>query len=161
MLVRPGRRSVGQIAAMATAFAAGVQIITVHAPDPRADPAAITALSAARPQKVLALGAGFGPAGALAANVAVAETGVQLPAGGQILFPGHRLVALYGNPTTPALGALGQQGLTASIARIRESACAGRNAFRVDGAGGSLSFNAFSVSRIETLSNGCAPAASS
>jgi hypothetical protein len=28
-------------------------------------------------------------------RVAVAATGIQLPGGGQILFPGHRLVALY------------------------------------------------------------------
>jgi hypothetical protein len=68
---------------------------------------------------VLAIGAGFGSASLLAARVAVAETGVQLPGGGQILFPGRRIVALYGAPGTPALGALGQQGLTASIARAK------------------------------------------
>ncbi len=46
----------------------------------------------------------------------------QLPGGGQVLFPGRRLVALYGYPGVPALGALGQQGLRASIARIRKAA---------------------------------------
>ena len=58
----------------------------------------------------------------LGAKVMVAETGVQLPGGGQVLFPGHRLVAMYGHPGTPGLGALGEQGLAASIARIRELA---------------------------------------
>jgi hypothetical protein len=55
--------------------------------------------------------------GRLAYRLAVAVTGVQLPGGGQILFPGRRLVALYGHPGDPALGALGQQDLPASIAR--------------------------------------------
>ena len=39
----------------------------------------------------------------------VAETGIQLPGGGQVLFPMRRIVALYGSPGTAALGALGQQ----------------------------------------------------
>jgi hypothetical protein len=118
LLVRRGSPGAATIAAMATARAAGAQVIAVNASDPRADPAAISTLAATRPNRVMAVGAAFGTASALAANVAVAETGVQLPGGGQVLFPGHRLVALYGNPGTPALGALGQQGLTASIARV-------------------------------------------
>ena len=90
--------------------------------DPRADPAAIRALAAARPQHVIAVGGRFGPASRLGYRVAVAVTGVQLPGGGQVLFPFHRLVALYGYPGTPALGALGQQDLPASIARVRHLA---------------------------------------
>jgi hypothetical protein len=68
---------------------------------------------------VLAVGSGFGTARSLAAKVLVAETGVQLAGGGQVLFPWHRLICLYGSPGTPALGALGEQGLAASIARVR------------------------------------------
>jgi hypothetical protein len=109
-------------AAVSTAQAAGAQVITVHGFDPRADPAAITALSAARPRRVIALGARFGPASRLQARIAVAETGVQLPGGGQVLFPMRRLVALYGHPGTPSLGALGQQDLPASIARASKLA---------------------------------------
>jgi hypothetical protein len=52
------------------------------------------------------------------------RAGVRLPGGGQVLFPGHLLVALYGHPGAPALGALGQQGLRASIARARKVAAA-------------------------------------
>jgi hypothetical protein len=111
-----------EVAAAATARAVGARTIRVRGYDPRADPAAITALSAARPAQILAVGAGFGPAAQLAARVAVAETGVQLPGGGQVLFPAHRLVALYGHPGVPALGSLGQQNLTASIARARQMA---------------------------------------
>jgi hypothetical protein len=54
----------------------------------------------------------------------------QLPGGGQVLFPGHLLVALYGHPGTPGLGALGQQGLQASIARARKVAAAYRSLTR-------------------------------
>jgi hypothetical protein len=107
------------IAAATTADAAGARVIDLPGYDPRADQTVIRTLAAARPQRVIGIGAGFGSASLLAARVAVAETGVQLPGGGQILFPGRRIVALYGTPGTPALGALGQQGLTASIARAK------------------------------------------
>ena len=110
------------LAAATTAHAAGAQVVQVRDGDPRSDPADIAALAAARPRQVLAAGAGFGPPAALAAEVAVAKTGVQLPGGGQLLFPGHRLVALYGHPGAPALGVLGQQGLAATIARARQVA---------------------------------------
>ncbi len=122
LLVHRGDSSAATTAAVATAHAAGAQVITVRGYDPRTDPAAIAALSAARPQRVLAIGARFAPASRLAYRVAVAATGLQLPGGGQILFPMHRLVALYGHPGDPALGALGQQDLRASIARARKAA---------------------------------------
>ena len=122
LLVHQGDSSAATTAAVATAHAAGARVITVRGYDPRADPAAIAALSAARPQQVLAIGARFGPVSQLAYRVAVAATGVQLPGGGQILFPMHRLVALYGHPGDPALGALGQQDLRASLARARKAA---------------------------------------
>jgi hypothetical protein len=118
VLVQRGSAA-AKAAAVTTARVAGAQVITVHGFDPRADPAAISALSAARPRRVIALGAGFGPVRPLQARLAVAETGVQLPGGGQVLFPMRRLVALYGHPGTPALGALGEQDLPASIARAK------------------------------------------
>jgi hypothetical protein len=117
-----GSRPAMVTAAIATAQAAGAQVIAVTGADPRADPAAITALASAKPAHVLAIGARFGTARLLAARVAVAETGVQLPGGGQVMFPYRRLVALYGHPGAPALGALGEQDLAASIARVRRVA---------------------------------------
>ena len=105
-----------------TAQVAGAVTVPVHGDDPRGDPTAITALAAIKPTRVLAAGAGFGSASQLAYRVAVAATGVQLPGGGQLVFPGHRLVALYGNPESPGLGALGEQDLPASIARARQMA---------------------------------------
>jgi hypothetical protein len=47
---------------------------------------------------------------------------VELPGGGRVLFPGHRLVALYGHPGAPALGVLGEQGVDAAVRRARELA---------------------------------------
>ena len=42
------------------------------------------------------------------------------PAGGNTIFPEHRVIALYGAPGAPVLGALGQQDVTASIQRIKQ-----------------------------------------
>jgi hypothetical protein len=121
VLVHKGTAA-AEVAAVTTAQAAGAQVVAVHGYDPRADPAAISALSAARPRRVIALGAGFRPVSRMRARLAVAETGVQLPGGGQVLFPMRRLVALYGHPGTPSLGALGEQDLPASIARAKKTA---------------------------------------
>jgi hypothetical protein len=118
-------------AAVTTAKVTGAQLIRVTGFDPRADPKAIVALAATKPRRVVAVGARFGPARILAAKIAVAETGVQLPGGGQVLFPGHLLVALYGNPTTPALGVLGHQDLPASIALASRMAAPYRKLCRV------------------------------
>jgi len=131
LLVHPGPGDAATLAAVITARVAGARVITVRGADPRADPAAIAALAAARPRQVLAIGAGFGPAGLLASRIAVAETGMQLPGGGQVLFPGRLLVALYGHPGAPGLGALGQQGLPASITRARNAAAPYRALSRV------------------------------
>jgi len=44
---------------------------------------------------------------------------VELPGGGTVLFPGRRLVALYGHPGAPSLGVLGEQGVAAAVQRAR------------------------------------------
>jgi hypothetical protein len=114
-----------------TAADAGATVVGVHGDDPRGDPAAIKILAHLRPRAVVGIGSGFGPGARLAARVAVAMTGVQLPGGGEVVFPGRRLVALYGHPGTPGLGVLGRQDLTASIARARRVAAAYRPLSRV------------------------------
>ncbi len=43
----------------------------------------------------------------------------QFPSGGRWLFPNYRLVALYGSPNAPTIGALGQQPLNAAIERVK------------------------------------------
>lgn len=106
----------------ATAASAGADVIRVNGADPRADPGAIRSLARLRPRHVIAVGNEFGPSARLESRLAEAETGRQLPGGGQVLFPGHRLVALYGHPGVPSLGALGQQDLSASVARAQQIA---------------------------------------
>jgi len=44
----------------------------------------------------------------------------ELPGGGFLMFEGTRIVLLYGNPLTPVLGALGEQGPEESVVRARE-----------------------------------------
>jgi hypothetical protein len=44
---------------------------------------------------------------------------IELPFGGQKLFPDYRFVALYGNPDYKGLGVLGEQGIEESITRIK------------------------------------------
>ena len=53
--------------------------------------------------------------------------GDQLPGGGFLLFPGRRLIALYGNPLTTSLGVLGEQDPAAGLARL-EAMSAGYDA---------------------------------
>jgi len=134
VLVRTGGAAAtraGTAAASATARAAGASVVPVRGGDPRADPSAIATLTKRPPRRVLAAGAGFGLADLLAARVAVAATGTQLPGGGQVVFPGRRLVALYGHPGAAALGVLGEQGPAASIARARAVAAPYRSLSRV------------------------------
>jgi hypothetical protein len=116
--------SAGTMAATATAEAAGAEVVAMPGYDPRGDPAAIAALSAAKPRRVIAAGSGFGPTSRLDSRLASVMTGVQLPRGGQLIVPMHRLVALYGHPGDPTLGALGEQGISASVTRIKKLAAA-------------------------------------
>jgi hypothetical protein len=108
-----------QSAAAATARAAGAQVYTTSGIDPRGEPELVTRLAAAPPAAVVALGSAFGDPATLSRRLAVARTGVTLPGGGQLAFPGRRMVALYGNPTSPLLGALGEQGMPESVARAQ------------------------------------------
>jgi len=109
-------------ATTATVRATGARVLPVDGLDPRADRTVIAALARGSARRVLALGAGFGPADRLRRRIDVAATGVQLPAGGQVLFPGRRMVALYGHPGTPVLGVLGEQPVAEAVARARRLA---------------------------------------
>jgi hypothetical protein len=72
--------------------------------------------------RVLALGSAFGPAERLRDRINTAATGFQLPGGAQVLFPGRRMIALYGHPGDARLGSLGEQPVDAAIARARKVA---------------------------------------
>jgi hypothetical protein len=105
-----------QAAAVATARASGARVEALAGGDPRTAPGAAASLRPF-PAHVLGLGTAFGTPERLAGRLAVAATGVELPGGGQVLFPGRRMTALYGHPGSPALGVLGEQDLAASVAR--------------------------------------------
>jgi hypothetical protein len=111
----------GALAAQTTATVAGADAVGVNGGDPRAGKCAVEALFQAKPTKVLGVG-DFGSAKRLADRMAVVGTGVELPGGGQLFFPGRRLVALYGYPNAPELGVLGAQGVDASIDRAKNVA---------------------------------------
>ena len=52
----------------------------------------------------------------------VISTGEQLPGGGYLLFPGRRIVAMYGHINTNSLGVLGEQGPAEGVERARQIA---------------------------------------
>jgi hypothetical protein len=110
------------VAAAATARASGATVAVVDTPDPRTDRQLIGDLAEHPPEHVVALGDGFGPPDRLRQRLDVAETGVELPGGGQVVFPGRRMAALYGHPGTPAMGVLGEQGAAESIRRAQDLA---------------------------------------
>ena len=109
-------------AAAVTAKAAGARVLELRNPDPRASADAITALAGQATARVVALGSAFGPADRLRQRIDTAATGVQLPGGGQVVFPGRRMVALYGHPGSNVLGSMGEQPLPAAIARAKKVA---------------------------------------
>jgi hypothetical protein len=109
-------------AAVAVARAAGARVQEDPAADPREDPATIGFLRAAPDNNVIGLGSAFGKAGAFAARAEAALTAPELPGGGLLAFPSRRMVALYGHPSGAALGALGEQGVQASVKRVKELA---------------------------------------
>ncbi|MCP1387258.1 cell wall-binding repeat-containing protein [Corynebacterium sp. TA-R-1] len=105
-------------AAAATARAAGAEIEVLAAADPRATSESMRTVSE---QDTLALGRQFGSDEDYAARVALAGNG-ELPGGGGLVFPGRRMIALYGHPYGPELGVMGEQGPAEAAALAAEYA---------------------------------------
>ncbi|HJU52250.1 MAG TPA: hypothetical protein VJ815_07945, partial [Acidimicrobiia bacterium] len=74
-----------------------------------------------RAPATLFIAGGFDPAAVEWQRAALIDA-PELPGGGLTIFPGRRLLALYGNPTTSALGVLGEQGPEEAVTRAREIA---------------------------------------
>ena len=110
------------LAALGTARAAGAQVLVGPHADPRATSESVQAIATTSPTTVVGLGADFGDAETLAWRSRTAATGVELPGGGQLALPGKTYVALYGSPSTGALGVLGEQPGAETIARAEEHA---------------------------------------
>ncbi|MCZ2828584.1 hypothetical protein O2W14_07045 [Modestobacter sp. VKM Ac-2986] len=108
------------LAGIATARAAGAEVLLTGEPDPRASAEVVDRL--ATDPSVVVLGADLAAAPGIDWKLDTAATGPQLPGGGQLLFPEHMMVALYGIPGSGALGLLGEQDLPASIQRAQQLA---------------------------------------
>ncbi|WP_242090969.1 hypothetical protein [Curtobacterium sp. DN_7.5] len=106
-------------AAVATARAAGARVVPMPSgvTDPAAAPDVVTALHDRADHPTVLVGRAFEALPDPGWTVRAAEGGWQLPHGGQRPFDGHRYVALYGAPGTPALGVLGEQGPDATVRR--------------------------------------------
>ena len=115
---------VEQLASIATTRAAGipVHVLTEGFTNPQAEASVIDALHTTPGEKTLALGAAFGAEPALDWKVRTARTGAQLPGGGQLLFADHQFIAIYGTPSTPVLGVLGEQDAAGAVARAQQVA---------------------------------------
>ena len=92
-------------AAAATARAAGADVQVVAYPDPRVTSESMRTVS---DQDTLALGLQWGGTDAFARRVELAGNG-ELPGGGGLVFPGRRMIALYGHSFAPELGVMGEQ----------------------------------------------------
>ena len=112
------------VAGVATARAAGVQVrlTPVDSPNPQASAELVATMAEDAPTAVVALGESFAAESSLDWKVRSAMSGTQLPGGGQLIFPSHLLVALYGHPGAPVLGVLGEQDTEATLERARQTA---------------------------------------
>ncbi|MDN4611676.1 hypothetical protein [Arthrobacter burdickii] len=110
------------LAPLATARAAGADVELVAEADPRATGRSVDAVRSHADRAILAVGDAFGSEEIFTERIRVAATAAQLPGGGQTIFPGRRMVALYGHPSGPYLGALGEQGIEATLARVKDLA---------------------------------------
>lgn len=110
------------LAVAAAAGARGDEVIVVDPSDARGVLGVSDAMRDAAPEAVLLVGAAAVDESAVAWHLDVALGTDPLPWGGHLPLEGNRIVALYGTPGVPALGALGQQDLDATIARAREAA---------------------------------------
>lgn len=105
-------------AAAATARAAGADIEVVAAPDPRATSASMRTVAE---QDTLALGRQWGTTEKFQSRIALADNG-ELPGGGGLVFPGRRMIALYGHSFAPELGVMGEQPPAEAAALAKEYA---------------------------------------
>lgn len=101
---------------VASARAAGAPVEILPVGDPRATSESIAAVEAGN---VLAAGPDFGSAEDFNERVELAGNG-ELPGGGGLVFPGRRMIALYGHPSGPALGVMGEQDPEAAVDRVNK-----------------------------------------
>lgn len=113
-LVAPAGDPAGALPAAVAAAVTKGRLLLAPREDLRRDPQVAAALHEA-PSTVILTGL-FSPDAVWQAEGIVSSD--PLPGGGWLLLPGRRIVALYGNPLTPNLGALGEQGPTEAVERL-------------------------------------------
>lgn len=106
---------------VANARAYGAQVRMMDYPDPRVSEEATKMVAGLEDRSVVALGAGFGTGEQFAEKINLAQTvTTELPGGGTMVFPGRRMIALYGHPSGGALGVMGEQDPEGSVAYVRD-----------------------------------------
>ena len=93
------------LGAAVSARAAGAELEVLQFPDPRVTS---DAMRTVLEQDTLALGLQWGNTEMYRDKITLATHG-ELPGGGGLVFPGRRMIALYGHPSGPALGVMGEQ----------------------------------------------------
>lgn len=104
--------------AAATARAAGAQLQVLGTPDPRLTQESTRTVTE---QDTIALGEQWGTTQDYAHLVQLANNG-ELPGGGGLVFPGRRMIALYGHPFAPELGVMGEQDPAAAAQMAKDYA---------------------------------------
>lgn len=105
--------------ANARAYGGEVRVMDYH--DPRLDAETMEMVAGLADRPLVALGSQFGTAEELSEKIRLGETvTAELPGGGGLVFPGRRMIALYGHPSGPALGMMGEQPPAEAVARVEE-----------------------------------------
>lgn len=120
--VRDTAAQINHVAATAVARSAGAEVVLLPVPDPRATGESVAAMRKHQDATLLALGSHFGTSAEIRERIDAALNVTELPGGGQLVYPGRRMIALYGHPGVPAMGVLGEQGPRDAIARARDLA---------------------------------------
>ncbi len=107
--------------AVANARACGAQVRMLDYPDPRINDVATRSVAGLADKPLIALGSQFGSDASLTQKIRYAESdSPELPGGGKLVFPGRRMIALYGHPSGPDLGVMGEQNPKESVARVEK-----------------------------------------
>lgn len=107
--------------AVANARAFGATVRMLDYADPRINDVATRSVAGLADKPLIALGRQFGSDESLAQKIRYAESdSAELPGGGKLVFPGRRMIALYGHPSGPDLGVMGEQNPQESVARVNE-----------------------------------------
>ncbi|MCK7643053.1 MBL fold metallo-hydrolase [Corynebacterium sp. P6145] len=109
------------IAAVATARAAGADVEVLEYADPRVSEHSLELIRGLDGEPVIALGQLFGDSEHFTRTTELARTvTAEQPGGGQLVFPGRRMVAYYGHPSGEALGIMGERTPGESVAHLNE-----------------------------------------